>query len=464
MGTGALILLAGLVVGFLLGLFIGGLTFRGRMGEEDLEKDRQLSHCQLELAKLTQALALKEKECSDNRREAEGLREEARRLEVELASLRSQAESERRALEEKLELLEQARSRLAEAFEALSRKVLQDNSKLFFEMAREALEKYVEGARRVVEDRSREIDGVVSPLRESLEKVQVLLREIESDRKHEMGMLSEQLRSLASAQQELQRETGKLVLALKKPTVRGRWGEIQLRRVAELAGMVEHCDFLEQATTSTEEGRMRPDMIVHLPGGKNIIVDAKAPINAYLESLEAASEEERNAKLAEHAKQVKNRVSELGSKRYWDGWPSPDFAVLFLPGENFFSAALEKDPELIEYAAGQRVILATPTTLIALLRAVAYGWRQEAMAKSAQRVMELGQELYKRLQKFVSHFNNMRDGLTKAVTAFNDAVGSFETRVLVQARRFEELGVTAGEEIQGIGTVKTEVRSLKPLE
>ncbi|MEJ5185675.1 MAG: DNA recombination protein RmuC [Candidatus Geothermincolales bacterium] len=465
MGSEVAAIIIGLIVGVALGITFGWLA--SRRGERDklVEKERELSEHRMEIARLSQALALKEAEVSKLSEEAEEYRELSRKLEIELASLRSRIDSEKKALEEKLELLENAKARLAETFSALSRDALQQNSKIFFDTAREALEKYMEGARRVVEDRSKEIDGVVSPLRESLERVQKLMREMETERKHEMGRLSEQLRSLASAQQELQQEAGKLVTALKTlPSARGRWGEIQLRRVAELAGMVEHCDFQEQVSTSSEEGRMRPDMIVHLPGGKHIVVDAKAPVNAYLESLETTDETERERKLGEHAKNIRTRVTELGSRKYWEHWSSPDFAVLFLPGENFFSAALEKDPGLIEYAAEHRVILATPTTMIALLRAVAYGWRQEAIAKNAESIREIGLELHKRLQKLVDHFLRMREGLKQAVEAFNDAMGSFESRVLVQARRFEEMGLRTDKEIKSVEAIDRSIRTLRSTE
>ncbi len=454
-------ILIGLLLGLVSGTAIGFLAAQGKKAAEIRKKEVELSICREEMARLAQSLSNTEGEAEKWRMESEGLREENRRLELELASLRVKMESESQNLMEKLEMLERARTHLSDTFAALSKEALQQNSKMFFDMAREMLEKYWEGAKRVVEERSREIGGAVSPLMDHLKKVEDLVQKLENVRREEMGKLSEQLRGLATSHQEILRETGKLAHALKSPAVRGRWGEIQLRRVAELAGLVEHCDFTEQESVNSEEGRMRPDMIVYLPGGRHVVVDAKASINAYLESLEATSDEEKNSKLVDHAKNIRNRVTELGSRKYWEHWSSPDFAVLFLPGENFFSAALEKDPELIEYAAEQRVVLATPTTLIALLRAVAYGWRQEAIAQNAERVREIGVELYRRLQKLVEHFKRMREGLQQAVNSFNDAVGSFESRVLVSARRFQEMGMVGSDGLAEIKEIDTPIRSLR---
>lgn len=461
MGSAVVLIIFGFAAGFISGMAIAILTIQRKKLAEIRRKEEELATCRTEMARLAQSYSDAREEAERWRRESESLREENRELELELTSLRVKTEGESRHMMEKLEMLERAKSQLSDAFAALSREALQQNSKMFFEMAREMLERYWESAKKAVEERSKEIGCTVSPLMDHLRKVEDLMRELESARREEMGKLSEQLRGLATSHQELLRETGKLAHALKTPAVRGRWGEIQLRRVAELAGLVEHCDFTEQQSASTEEGRMRPDMIVHLPGGRHIVVDAKASINAYLESLEATSEEERNSKLVEHARNVRSRVTELGSRKYWEHWSSPDFAVLFLPGENFFSSALEKDPGLIEYAAEQRVVLATPTTLIALLRAVAYGWRQETVARNAERVKEIGVELYRRLQKLVGHFQRMREGLQQAVNSFNDTVGSFESRVLVSARRFQEMGMVGHERLAEIKEIDTPIRSLR---
>jgi DNA recombination protein RmuC len=378
-----------------------------------------------------------------------------------VARLEERIEADRRSTQEKLLLLDRAELKLRDAFASLSADALRHNNQSFLALAQTKLGEFHQSASSDLEKRQKAVDDLVRPIQEALVRVDGQIQQVEKDRLSNYSGLMEQVKAMAQTQQALQAETGNLVKALRAPQVRGRWGEIQLRRVVEMAGMLDYCDFVEQVRVESEDGRLQPDLIIRLPGDKTIVVDAKSPLSAYLDAADGNGDDvAREVLLRKHARQVRDHMVKLGGKAYWNQFqPAPDFVVMFLPGETFFSVACQHDPSLIEFGVGEQVIPASPTTLIALLRAVACGWRQESIARNAQDISKLGRELYERLGNMAGHFEDMRKALIRTVDSYNDAIGSLEGRVLVSARRFRDLGI-AGEELPEAQTVQIGARRL----
>ena len=457
---GAILLLAVGVAAALAGMLVGRILPAGR----SRELDERLAGRDREVATLLERTQVLEGERAQLTARSEDLRVQAARLE-------EMREAERRVHAEKLALLDDARAKFEHTFEALAAEALRSNNQSFLELATPRLEALRTQAQGDLGRRQQAIEDLVKPLREALDRYEGEARRMEQVRAEAYGGLRAQLEAVAVTQERLQAETGNLVRALRTPQVRGRWGEITLRRVVELAGMTAHCDFVEQPTISSGVGpggvtggetRLRPDLVVHLPGGRSVAVDAKAPLQAYLDALEATSDETRRARLADHARQTRQHVQALASRAYWESLqPAPEIVILFLPAEAFFAAALEHAPELIEEGVRQAVFIATPMTLVALLRAVAFGWRQEQVTRNAQAISALGRSLHERLATLTEHVQELRRALVRSVEAYNRMVGSLEGRVLVAGRRFCELGAASRSEIAELPLIDEMPRTLQ---
>jgi len=391
--------------------------------------------------------------------ENRGLRKENARLEAVL-------NSERKHIEEKIShARSKNRDELNQVINDLTAKALKNNSESFLKLAEESLAKHHSQSEGELKQREQAIDTLLKPIRETLEKSDKQLREIEKERKEQYGSLTQHLKSITLTQEQLQQETRNLVQALRRPEVRGQWGELTLKRLAELAGMVEHADFIEQEQIDGEDGMLRPDMVIHLPDHRAIIVDAKTPLDAYINATEAATDVERDQELERHTRNVRKRVKELAAKSYWSQFDeSPDFVVLFIPGDQFLSSALERDHTLLEDALKEKVILATPTSLVALLRAVSFGWRQQEVARNAETIREVGVQLYDRLAVFSSHLTKVGKNLDGSIDAFNKAVGSLDRNVFSSARRFIEMGIHPKKEITEPAQIEKLARSPKLIE
>ncbi|HBP90393.1 MAG TPA: DNA recombination protein RmuC [Nitrospiraceae bacterium] len=423
------------------------LPYRGKRIQALQETAAQLASAQAQTSELRSQLATLQQE-------GERVHQEFRLMEVAKVSAETNLENTQRHLVEQRALLEDAKLTLSDTFRSLASEALAGNNRGFLTLAEEKFKALKEEATATFDLRHTSIESLLQPLTESLRTYQKETQALEDKRLRELSVVGEQLRQLALAQSILQAETSKLVNALRSPQVRGRWGEIALRRTAELAGMSANCDFFEQESVSTETGRLRPDMIVKLPAGRDVVVDSKVPFSAFLESLEANTDEGREAALGRHVGQVKRHISQLASKEYWDQFPAaPEFVVLFIPNDSFLAAAAERDPSLVESALTKKVVIATPTTFIALLRAIAYGWRQEQVAEGAQRISILGQELADRLSTLAEHFGKIGQALGRTVESYNATVNSLENRIWPTARKFKSLGINPKKDMMDLKSV-----------
>jgi len=384
------------------------------------------------------------------------------RLQRENTRLETELEFEHKSSRERNEADAAMTRQLKDAFDAMASSALKDNNEQFLRLARENLGKFQVKAEEDMAKREQAVENLVKPIRETLEKTESQIRKMENERREAHGALTKHLETMADSHRLLQNETRNLVTALRRPEVRGQWGELTLKRLAELAGMVEHCDFFEQESVQTDNGKLRPDMVVRMPDRREIVVDSKTPLDAYLAAIEATDDATRASHLEHHTRNVRERVRELASKSYWEQFPdSPDFVVLFIPGDQFLAAALDLDHSLLEDALSRHVILATPTSFVALLRAVAYGWRQEALAENAEAIREVGQEMYSRLAIFGEHLSKLGRSLNSSVETFNKAVGSFDTRILPSARKFTEMGIKTRKEIPDPEQIEHTARSIE---
>jgi DNA recombination protein RmuC len=449
-----IVALAALVVGAGIGWLVRRQS-KGGGAEADLRSfENRLSASDARIDELRHQL-------EESDREKNEIQEKLSAAEKARATAEATTVETQKNLAEQRTLLDEAKAKLSETFKSLASDALAHSNRGFLTLAEEKFKALKDEAATDLDVRKTKIQELVDPLKKALDEYQKEAKELEAKRLKEISTVGEQLRSVAETQASLQQETSKLVNALRSPQVRGRWGEIALRKTAELAGMTEHCDFIEQESVSTEDGRLRPDMVVKLPAGREVVVDSKVPLGGFMDALECTSDDERKACLVRHATQLKSHVQKLSSKEYWNQFPTaPEFVVLFIPNDSFLAAAAEQDPALVESALQKQVVIATPTTFIALLRAIAFGWRQEAMTRNAIEISKLGRDLSDRLATLTAHLSQVGKSIERTVQSYNKAVGSLETRVIPSARRFKELGVEGKKKLEQVDPVDHVPRQL----
>lgn len=470
-----LLISAGLLIGGIAAWFIAGARRQSELVRRTAELqtnyagqiatlEGKAKSAEAVVGELRQQMQQKERELSLLRNELDGERHQRVETATRLEESHKRLEDSYKSLEQQKELIEVMKKEIIDTFSVLSSAALKSSSEDFLRLASESLGKVVAETKGKLGEHQAAMDGTIKPLQEMLKRYEQQLRDIEESRHKTYGSLSEQLKSLSSMHERLQKETNNLVTALSRPKVSGSWGELGLRRVVELAGMTAYCDFYEQESVSTESGRLRPDMIVRLPNGREIVIDAKAPVEAYMGVVSAATEEERKKALASYVANVRTHMNALSSKSYWDQFArSPEIVVMYLPGESFFSAAIEYDHRLIEDGSAKRVVLATPTTCIALLKAIAYGWQQEQVTKSAQEISKLGKDLYERFSIMLEHYAKTGLAIRKAVESYNEGVRSVESRLIPSIKKFKELGVSSAKEIIPPAEIPQTAKSIEHL-
>ena len=462
--TEIIFLIVGLLAGGAAVWFFISSRLQANYSRQIAEIEGRAKSAEAVIGELRQQIQQKELEINLTRNELDNEKQKRIETTTRLDEAQKRLEDASKNLEEQKALLDVMKTELTDTFRAHASAALKSSNEDFLKLASEHLGRILAETKGKLGEHKEALDGTIKPLQEMLKRYEEQIQQIEKHRHESFGSLTQQIRSLSSMQEQLQKETSNLVTVLRKPRVSGSWGEIGLRRVAELAGMTAYCDFYEQESVSSDTGRLRPDMVVRLPNGREIVVDAKAPVDAYLNAVSASSEDEKKKAISNYINQVRNHMNTLGSKAYWDQFKqSPEIVVMYLPGESFFSAALEHDHKLIEDGSAKKVILSTPTTFIALLKAIAYGWQQEQVTKSAQKISDLGKELYERFYIVVEHFAKTGAAIRKAVDSYNEGVRSMESRLIPSVRRFKELGVSTPKEIISPSEISQNTKNVEHL-